>query len=295
MTHPTIPPFTGVCTALVTPFSDGEIDRAALRDLIEAQIEGGVDAICLCGTTGESATLTERERAWLIPFAGERIAGRARFVVGVGTPSTRLSCEHARAARDAGADALLAVTPYYNRGTPAGIVAHFHAIADAGELPVILYNVPGRTGYDLPVPLIREIARHPLIRGIKEAGDSTEKLAAIAGEFRGSPALYAGNDAALLPVLSLGGAGVISVLSNLLPAECAEICRLWWAGDVSAARERQLALLPLIRLLFRETNPAPIKCALAQTGAIREEVRLPLSPVPTELKEKLRKQMGLSN
>lgn len=285
--------FRGVCTALATPFKDGGIDWAALAELIEIQVAGGVAAICLCGTTGEAATLSDGERLQLVARAGELIGGRCDYVVGVGSPSTARSVSYARFAAANGADALLVVTPYYNKGTHDGITRHFHTIADSTDLPVILYNVPSRTGVDLTVGHLTEIAAHPNIRGLKEAGDSVSKLADFMAALGGKMKLYAGNDAAILPTLALGGSGVVSVLSNILPGEVADICRLFEEGKTEEARRLSLALLPLTHLLFAETNPAPLKCALSLLGLAEEEIRLPLSPVSETLREKMREALGL--
>lgn len=285
--------FRGVCTALATPFRDGGIDWAALAELIEIQVAGGVAAICLCGTTGEAATLSDGERLQLVARAGEMIGGRCDYVVGVGSPSTARSVSYARFAAANGADALLVVTPYYNKGTHDGITRHFHTIADSTDLPVILYNVPSRTGVDLTVGHLTEIAAHPNIRGLKEAGDSVSKLADFMAALGGKMQLYAGNDAAILPTLALGGSGVVSVLSNILPGEVTDICRLFGEGKTEEARRLSLALLPLTHLLFAETNPAPLKCALSLLGLAGEEIRLPLSPVSDDLRGKMREALGL--
>lgn len=285
--------FRGVCTALATPFRDGGIDWAALAELIEIQVTGGVAAICLCGTTGEAATLSDGERLQLVARAGEMIGGRCDYVVGVGSPSTARSVSYARFAAANGADALLVVTPYYNKGTHDGITRHFHTIADSTDLPVILYNVPSRTGVDLTVGHLAEIAAHPNIRGLKEAGDSVSKLADFMAALGGKMQLYAGNDAAILPTLALGGSGVVSVLSNILPGEVTDICRLFGEGKTEEARRLSLALLPLTHLLFAETNPAPLKCALSLLGLAGEEIRLPLSPVSDDLRGKMREALGL--
>ena len=285
--------FRGVCTALATPFLDGGIDWDALAEMIEEQIAGGVSAICVCGTTGEAATLSDGERLQLVARAAELIDGRVDYVVGVGSPSTSRSVSYARFAAANGADALLVVTPYYNKGTHEGITRHFQTVADSTELPVILYNVPSRTGVDLTVDHIREISAHPNIRALKEAGDSVEKLADFMAELGDRMYLYAGNDAALIPTLSLGGAGVISVLSNILPRETQEIWRLWTSGHTGEAAKLSLRFLPLVRLLFAETNPAPLKCAMELMGISRGDLRLPLSPVSDALRERIRAQLGL--
>ncbi len=288
------PLFDGVCTALATPFRNGSIDWEALGEMIDSQVEGGVHAICLCGTTGEAATLSDGERLRLVARGAELIDGRVDYIVGVGTPSTTRSVSYARFAAAHEADALLTVTPYYNKGTREGVISHFEAIADATELPIILYNVPGRTGVELNIETLTRLAGHPNIRAVKEAGDSTDKLVAIA-TLGDRLRLYAGNDAHLIPTLALGGHGVISVLSNILPAEVVEIWALWQAGKHAEALRRQLNFLPLIRLLFADTNPAPLKCALEMMGLCSGEIRLPLAPVSRDLAEKLRVRLGLIN
>ena len=285
--------FEGVCTALATPFRDGGIDWDALAEMIEEQIAGGVSAICICGTTGEAATLSDGERLQLVARAAELIDGRVDYVVGVGSPSTSRSVSYARFAAANGADALLVVTPYYNKGTHEGITRHFQTVADSTELPVILYNVPSRTGVNLTVDHIREIAAHPNIRALKEAGDSVEKLASFMAALGDRMYLYAGNDAALIPTLSLGGKGVISVLSNILPRETQEIWRLWTSGHTGEAAKLSMQYLPLVHLLFAETNPAPLKCALELMGIARADLRLPLSPVSEQLRERIRAQLNL--
>ncbi len=289
------PLFDGVCTALATPFRDGDIDWSALGEMIETQLDGGVQAICICGTTGEAATLSEGERLRLVAKAAELIDGRVDYIVGVGSPSTSRSVSYARFAAAHGADALLVVTPYYNRGTRTGITKHFSTIADSTELPVILYNVPSRTGVNLSVDHIAELARHPNIRALKEAGDSVDRLSAIMAHVGERIKLYSGNDAHFVPTLSLGGSGVISVLSNILPSEVVDIWKLWQAGKNAEAAKLQLTFQPLIELLFADTNPAPLKCALEMLGLCKGELRLPLSPVSSELADKIRARLGLAN
>ncbi len=285
--------FSGVCTALVTPFLDGKLDLEAMRELIELQVESGVSALCVAGTTGECATLGEREFCRLVSYTLEKVDGRLPVVVGVGTPSTEQSCRRASFASAAGADLLLAVTPYYNKGTPEGLVRHYHAIAEAGDIPVIVYNVPSRTGVDLDVSLYRRIAAHPGIAAVKEAGGGFERLLELIGELGDRIAVYTGNDQAILTAIALGAKGVISVLSNLLPRETVELTQAALDGKMIAAREAQYRLLPLIRALFSETNPAPVKCALELCGLLSGELRLPLSPVSTELRERLAFLLGL--
>ena len=286
-------PFRGVCTALITPFADGGIDYGALDELIETQIEAGVPALCICGTTGEAVTLTEGERLHLVSHAIRRIGGRAQAMVGVGSPSTARSVEYAAYAAAQGADALLVTTPYYNKGTHDGITAHFHAVADATDLPCIVYNVPARTGVDLTVSHLKEIAVHPRITAVKEASAGADRAVDILADLGDTLHYLAGNDSQFVPTLALGGSGVVSVLSNLLPAEWCEIWQLWQEGETAEAAKRQLALHPLIRLLFSETSPAPIKCALCLAGVCKNELRLPLSPVTQKTEDALRRRMGL--
>lgn len=285
--------FSGVCTALVTPFRDGAPDLVALAELTRDQIEAGVSAVCVAGTTGEAATLSELEFCRAVETVLGAVAGRIPVVVGVGTPSTETSCRRSRFARSAGADALLAVTPYYNKGTDDGLVRHFHAIAEAGQLPVIVYNVPSRTGRDLTAALYRRIASHPLILAVKEAGGGYERLYPLIAELGDRLTVYTGNDGGILPAIAMGCRGVISVLSNILPRETVELTDALLAGRLSEGRALQYRLLPLIEALFAETNPAPIKCALELTGAINGELRLPLTPVSPALREQIAYLLGL--
>lgn len=285
--------FSGVCTALVTPFLEGRLDLEALCELLEIQVESGVSAICVAGTTGECATLGEREFCRLVSYTVEKVNGRLPVVVGVGTPSTEHSCRRASFASAEGADFLLAVTPYYNKGTSEGLVRHYHAIAEAGELPVIVYNVPSRTGVDLDVPLYRRIAAHPGIVAVKEAGGGFERLLELISELGDQITVYTGNDQAILTAVALGAKGAISVLSNVLPRETVELTRAALDGRMADAREMQYRLLPLVRALFAETNPAPVKCALELCGLLSGELRLPLAPVSTELRERIAFLLGL--
>lgn len=269
-------PFRGVGTALITPFSDGAIDYPCLERLIERQIEGGADALLINGTTGESATLSESEARTLIAFAVERAGGRVPVIAGVGSNCTEKAAGLAEYARDAGADAVLAVTPYYNKASEHGLVSHYARIANAAGLPVIVYNVPSRTGLSLSVGIWNELLKIDGICGIKEASGSISYVARLAAHFGNDLAIYSGNDDLLLPTLSLGGVGIFSVISNLLPHEVGDICRLYFSGGTEGARKLQLRLMPLIDAAFSEINPIPIKAMLAECGLCREEYRLPL-------------------
>ncbi len=270
--------FEGCATALITPFKDGEIDYGALEGIIDTQIASGVSAIVVGGTTGEAATLNDGERYELYEFAREKIGTRARLILGVGTNDTAVAVKHSKRAREIGCDALLAVTPYYNKGTEEGIYKHYMEIAEASDTPVLLYNVPSRTGVNLSIKLIERLALCERIVGIKEASDSQDRLVRLSS-FGEELWLYAGNDSALHTVLSLGGRGVVSVISNLYPAYVEGMCRDFLSGEDKRCHYKQIAALDLIKSMFRETNPAPIKYAMARAGLCENELRLPLSCV----------------
>ncbi|MBQ8174547.1 MAG: 4-hydroxy-tetrahydrodipicolinate synthase [Clostridia bacterium] len=283
--------FCGVATALATPFCDGAVDYAALGSMIEYQIAEGIDAIVLCGTTGEAATLCGKEYEDVVSFGCERIGGRVPTLVGCGSPDTKSTAARAKFARKCGADGILVVTPYYNRGTRAGVIEHYRTVAESGELPTVLYHVPARTGVRLPLSTFEAIAAHPLTVGIKEASGDMELFADLTLALGDTLALYTGNDGLILPSLSYGGLGTVSVVSNLLPQATATLCREFFAGNCEKAAEIQLSLLPLIRLLFTETNPAPLKCALELRGDCRGELRLPLATVEDTLRERIREEL----
>lgn len=268
--------FSGVGTALITPFSEGEIDYPTLGALIEKQIEAGVDALVIGGTTAEAATLSDGERYKLYSYAKGKIGGRARLILGTGTNDTRVALTHTRFAERLGCDGVLLVTPYYNKGTEDGIERHYLSIAESVDLPIIVYNVPSRTGVNLGIRLLERLAEHPNIVAIKEASDSAERLVNIAA-FGEELRLYAGNDSQIYSALSLGGRGVISVVSNILPKTTKRICELYFRGNREESLRLQLSLMPFIKSLFMETNPSPIKYAMSLRGLCSAEVRLPLS------------------
>ena len=268
--------FRGVGTAVVTPFSDGKIDYPALFAIIEAQIAAGIDALVVGGTTGEAATLSDRERYELYTRAIDRIGGRCKVLLGTGTNDTRKACEHTRVSSSLGCDGVLVVTPYYNKGTESGLIRHYLGIAEASDVPVLLYNVPSRTGVNLSLPVLEKLAACENIVGIKEASDSADRLLSLSA-FGEDLALYAGNDSQIYSVLALGGLGVISVASNLFPREIAEICNLYFEGRHRESYLGQVAALPLIHALFAETNPVPVKYAMARLSLCKEDVRLPLA------------------
>ncbi len=279
--------FKGVATALITPFYKGEIDYESLQTLIEMQIDAGVGAILLAGTTGESPTLSVREHAELVSFAARQIGGRLPLLAGCGSNCTAHACELAVAVAESGADALLAVTPYYNRTNDRGIVAHYHALADATQKPLILYNVPARTGFSMTLAHYRELAEHPSIVAVKEASPDLSLLASLCGECSSKLDVYTGNDHHTVSAMRLGASGVISVYSNVAPRKMTEICRLCTSGDWKLAYQRQKQALPAMQALFWETNPIPVKHVMAGMGLCHEEYRLPLSPPASDTARRL--------
>ena len=281
--------FRGIATALITPLRDGEIDYGALAALIERQIEAGVDALLVAGTTGESATLTEGEHEALVAFSKERIAGRVPLIAGCGSNSTRHACRLAENASRAGADALLAVTPYYNKASDRGLLLHFREIVKATDRPLILYNVPSRTGFHLTMELYRALAEEERIVGVKEASGDLGLLEQLVAECGRDYDVYTGNDAQLVAAMKLGASGGIAVASNVMPKEMEELYRLCAAGEYGAAERKRAELSPTVEALFREVNPIPVKYAAFLKGLCRAEYRLPLCPPSPELARHLRK------
>ena len=277
--------FKGVCTALITPFKDGEIDYSALKKLIEFQIENGIDALLINGTTGESATLTECEKRELISFAVREVGGRVPLIAGTGSNNTQKAIHLSEFAFEVGANAILVVTPYYNKASANGLIQHYETIANKVDIPLILYNVPSRTGVSIPLTVYDELANHKNIIAVKEANSSISDFAKLSQKCGDRLDLYSGNDDLILPTLALGGKGVISVISNILPKETREICKLWFEGKTKEASDLQLQLLPLINAIFSEVNPIPIKALLSNEGFCAEEYRLPLCPM-NEVKKK---------
>ncbi len=277
--------FKGVGTALITPFKNGRIDFSALEALIEKQIEAKVSALVIGGTTGEAATLSDVERYMLFEFAREKSAERVKLIFGTGTNDTKAAIRHTKRAEEIGCDGVLVVTPYYNKGTYSGVTKHYEEIAGVTSLPVILYNVPSRTGVNLTLPQLERLSETENIVAIKEAGDSMDKYISLSG-LTDRLALYAGNDSQIYTTLALGGDGVISVLSNLFPRLAVEICDSFFRGEAEKARRLQINALPLISALFTETNPAPIKYAMSRLGLCENNLRLPLAPV-SEVSERI--------
>ena len=279
--------FTGAATAIVTPFKNGEVDYEAFGKLIEFQINGGIDALVVAGTTGEGSTLTHEEHCRVISYAVEKVDSRVPVIAGTGSNDTAYGIELSKFACDAGADGLLVVTPYYNKATPKGLIKNFLATADAVDKPIILYNVPSRTGCNITIPVYRELAKHENIVATKEASGNLSLIAQIADEVGDSLDIYSGNDDQVLPILSLGGKGVISVFSNLLPKEMHDLCQSFFDGDVATSRKLQLDYLKLMNSLFIEVNPIPVKTACKIMGLCSDEMRLPLCEMEEANREKL--------
>lgn len=277
-----IKPINGVATALVTPFKNGEIDFEATKVLIERQIESGVYAIVVLGTTGESPTITYEERDELIRFSKEVINGRARLIVGTGSNSTKTAQRLTQDATKLGADALLCVTPYYNKSTPKSLATHYKEIAKSTSLPVILYNVPSRTGVSLTSETLCELCDIENIVGIKEASGDICELERKIATFGDSFWFYSGSDELVLPSYSVGAVGVISAVANVIPCEMATLCRLIEENKWEKARELTHKISPLIRELYAEVNPVPVKCALSLLELCENELRLPLAPSTRE-------------
>ena len=281
------PIFTGAATALITPTTPAGVDYEALGKLIDWQIEKGIDALVIAGSTGEGKTLSIAEHKEVIRYSAERIAGRVPMIAGTGSNETSVSISMSQYACEAGADGLLVVTPYYIKATQNGLVKMYETIADAVTKPLILYNVPSRTGVNIEPETYARLAEHENIAAIKEACSDISKIAATAALTAGKLDLYSGNDDQILPILSLGGKGVISVLSNLLPTETSRMCHLWFQGDTTRATALQLHYLPLIHALFSEVNPIPAKAAMSAMGFCENYLRMPLTPMEDAHKEKL--------
>ncbi len=280
--------FTGAATAIITPFRNGEVDYDAFGKIIDANINGGIDAIVVAGTTGEGSTLSHEEHCGVLKFAYEKIAGRVPAVAGTGSNDTAYGIELSKYAADIGYDGLLLVTPYYNKATPKGLVKSFSAIADAAKIPVILYNVPSRTGVNIPLSVYKELAKNEYVVATKEASGNLSAIAELLSECGDALDVYSGNDDQIVPILSLGGKGVISVLSNVMPKETHDICALWFEGKVKESAALQLRLLDLINALFCEVNPIPVKAAMEMCGYCDGELRLPLCEIENANREKLR-------
>ena len=286
--------FKGVATAIVTPFRDGGIDYESFGNLIDFQIENQADAIVVLGTTGESATVSESERYEIIAFAKRRIDKRIPLIVGSGTNNTQVSLRYSKSAQSQGADGLLIVTPYYNKATERGLIEHFSIIAKNVSIPIILYNVPSRTGVNIPISVYKALSSIENIVAVKEASGNVATASQIIHACNDSYDVYSGCDDLILPILSLGGKGVISVVSNAIPQLIHTLCHQFFQGNHKEAAKLQLYLTPLITEMFAEVNPIPIKTALSLLGKIQNEFRLPLcGSTRTDSVEAILKQYNL--
>ncbi len=279
--------FKGVATAIITPFKNGEVDYENFAKLIEWQIQEGVNAIVAAGTTGEGSTLTDEEHKAVIKFCVDQVNGRIPVIAGTGSNNTSYAIELTKYACEVGADAMLLVTPYYNKATQNGLIASFTAIADASTKPCILYNVPSRTGCNIQPATVAKLAEHENIVAIKEASGNISQIAQIAALCGDKIDIYSGNDDQIVPILSLGGKGVISVLSNVMPKETVAMCNNYFNGKTSEATHLQLKLLSLVDALFCEVNPIPVKAGLAAMGFCDNSLRLPLTKMESANEEKL--------
>jgi len=284
--------FRGIATAMITPMAaDGSVDKEAFRRMVDFQIENGIDALAVAVTTGEAPTLTDEEHVDLIRLAVEQAAGRVPVIAGTGSNFTAHAVDMTKEAEKAGADAVLCVTPYYNKCTQRGLVASYYAIADCSSLPVIVYNVPGRTGVNILPDTYVRLAEHDNIVAIKEANGNISSVAETMAKCGDRIALYSGNDDQIVPILSLGGIGCISVLSNIMPRQTKEITDRWFAGDVRGAAALQLRYKALIDALFCEVNPIPAKAAAAAMGLCEDVLRLPLVPMEDAHRQELLRLM----
>ena len=274
--------FTGAATAIITPMTENGVDYESFGRLIDWQIAEGIDGIVVGGTTGEASTLTDDEHKSIIKFAVDRAKGKTPIIAGTGSNDTAYAIELTKFAAEAGADGALVVTPYYNKATQNGLIAMYESIADACDIPLILYNVPSRTGVNIEPKTVAALAEHPRIVGIKEASGNISKAVEIMALAGDKIDLYSGNDDQIVPLLSIGGKGVISVLSNLLPAETSRMCKLFFDGNVKEAAAEQFRLLALTNALFCEVNPIPAKAAMNEMGFCENFIRSPLTEMEPE-------------
>jgi 4-hydroxy-tetrahydrodipicolinate synthase len=288
--------FEGVFTALVTPFRNGAVDEAALRELVERQVAAGVDGIVPCASTGEAATLSHAEHRRVVEVSVEAVSGRVQVLAGTGSNSTRESIELTRHARDAGVDGALLISPYYNKPTQEGVVAHYAAVARESGLPLVVYNIPGRTASNILPATMARLAEIEHVVGVKEASGDIAQISRVVAACPESFSVLAGDDALTLPVIAVGGRGVISTTSNVAPRAMVELVRAARSGDLARARQLHLRLLPLFDALFCETNPIPVKAALAHLGLVDDEIRLPLTPLGAPSRARLQavlKEQGI--
>lgn len=281
--------FTGVCTALVTPFLNGEVNYPMMEQLLRRQLESGIRAVVICGTTGESPTLSDSEKLEMFRRAKKYTGDRCLIIAGTGSNNTEHTVAISKAAEAAGADALLVVSPYYNKATPEGLVTHYSAVASSVHIPIIAYNVPSRTGVDIPVSVYQCLAQLPNLAGVKEASSDISKISKIRAACPDHFAVWSGNDDQTAAVISLGGCGIISVLSNVLPEETMTLAQAALAGDFDTAADLQIKLLPLTEALFAEVNPIPVKAAMKLYGFDCGDCRLPLTAASATTVKKLKK------
>jgi 4-hydroxy-tetrahydrodipicolinate synthase len=283
--------FEGTYTALVTPFRNTEVDYAALAQLLERQVQAKVDGVVPCGSTGESATLSHDEHERVIAFVIEKVAKRVKVIAGTGSNNTRESVRLTKFAQEHGADGALLIAPYYNKPTQEGIYAHYSAVADSVPLPQLVYNIPGRSAVNIAPETLARLAQHENVVGVKEASGSLDQVSRVVEACGPRFTVLSGDDSLTLPILAVGGRGVIAVISNLVPGALVELVRYALAGDYVQARRAHYALLPLMRAMGLETNPIPVKAALAALGHMQNELRLPLTPLSEALVGKLRSEL----
>ena len=288
------PLFSGACTALVTPFLNGNVNYPMLEQLLKRQLESGIRAVVICGTTGESPTLSDNEKLTMFQRAKEYVGDEAVIIAGTGSNSTEHAVALSIAAENLGADGLLIVSPYYNKATAEGLTAHYSAVAKNVHIPIIAYNVPSRTGVDIPVSVYRELSKIPNIIGVKEASADISKVTKIRSACPSDFFIWSGNDDQAVPVMSLGGMGVISVLSNVMPVQTQAMVQAALAGDFDTAASLQIELLPLIELLFCEVNPIPVKAAMKLIGYDCGECRLPLTPMSAENMDRIQQLLSVN-
>lgn len=287
--------FYGSGVALVTPFHENRVDFDSLEKLIDWQIDSNTDALIVLGTTGEPCTISDEERNDIIECAQSRCAGRIPLIIGVGSNNTSKAIRYAAEAQQLGADALLAVTPYYNRASRQGLIEHYTSIANSVEIPVIMYNVPSRTGVNLEPEVVAELAKHPMLCAVKDANSNPSHMMELARLCGDGIAIYSGNDDNVLQSMALGAHGVISVAANIIPNQMHAMVMSWIHGDAKACRDQQLEWLPLIRQLFTEVSPIPVKAALSMMGKLEDSLRLPLVPLASNHREELRREMLRQN
>jgi len=283
--------FEGSIVAMVTPFRDGKVDEVKIRELVQFHVKNGTDAIVPCGTTGESPTLSHAEHKRVVEVTIEAAAGQIPVIAGTGSNSTAEAIELTQHAKQAGADGVLMVCPYYNKPTQAGLIAHYKAVAAAVDIPIIMYNIPGRTGVNMLTETVAALAELPNIVGMKEASGSLEQMTEVISLCGDRLTVVSGDDTLTLPLMAVGGKGVISVVANIVPKETAEMTRAALNGDWKRAKELHLRLFPLCKAMFYETNPIPVKTAMQLLGRLNGELRLPLCPMSQANRDKLQKAL----